>query len=250
MSASVAVSIAASVAAASVAALPKVKTEDLGKTVEYALCSLLSTPFDGKFRYAADEAARITSRFAPLADLYAGYKHTGKTSNLYDFTSADDSTHLSVKTTKEKNSWAVCPQIIGQPTKKRFCAAFGLPEGVTNDDIKVYIQANLHSLLAAYYEHTFHCPVLFYNKATDAVYVITPTGVPIDWHAQTYTYSHVRAGKAWNESTTVLLQKPDGSGTVSLGEFQIHNHRSAIKFRFNLKTVMDTFAAHFDIVQH
>jgi hypothetical protein len=218
------------------ATLKKVVTEDLGKIAEKALCDLLGTPYKMAFGYPQDRVDALRPRFESLKTELAGYTHTGATSNLNDFTSADGSNHLSVKTTKK--GYKICPQVLGQPSRTTFCPAFGLPLDATNDQIKTYIQDNVKSMLPKYLESTFHCPVLFYCEAKNLCQMITMTQKP-DWHAAPLTFS--RQGEAWNESSTLKI------GKKTIGEFQIHNHRNCIKFRWDLNGLLQTFPTSFTV---
>lgn len=265
-----------------VATVRRVITEDLGKAAEYALCLLLGTPFGGTYKYSQEEAERLKARFAGAAGILAGYRHTGKESKLYDFQGDGPEARLSVKTTKD-NSWKICPQILGQPTRKKFCEAVGLPVDSDNQAIKAYIEANLPQLLERYTEHTFHCPVLFYDKASDTcLYIRLVSGASFGWAEKILQMSHLVAGKPWGESSTVYCSDtPESKKTIGesvsqsetahtsrplratlgesaprsnlvpakqvLGEFQIHNHRSCVKFRFNLRTMLETFPDCFEV---
>lgn len=222
----------------------KLLTEDLGKTAEYALCLLLDTPFDGEFKYSVEKATKLRNRFSALQPQLAGYIHTGRSNNLYDFqcTVHETTKNLSVKTVK-KNQWKICPQRIGQTTKKKFCETFAI-ETVTSPVIKEFIQENLHTLLNEYSETTFHCPILFYNEKEDACMMIT-LKEPIPWNTLEYTFSHKEQGKQWNESTTLKIVK--GSTKTTIGEFQVHNHRDGIKFRFDLKALLNHFKDNFTV---
>ena len=223
----------------------KVLTEDLGKTAEYALCLLLETPFDGDFKYSVEKAHILRDRFALLRTKFTGYKHTGKHNNLYDFQLQKDDQieSLSVKTVKNKGQWKICPQRIGQTTKKRFCQAFTIGT-VTSPAIKEFIQENLHTLLNEYMENTFHCPILFYNEKEDVCMMIE-LKAPIQWSNMIYTFSHKEQSKEWNESTTLKIVK--NSVKITIGEFQVHNHRDGIKFRFDLKALLNIFKENFTV---
>lgn len=219
-------------------AIPKrLMTEDLGKTAEYAICLLLNTPFGGTFKYPLARAERLRDRLTPALPRLTGFKHTGRTSNEYDFQNAETGGRLSVKTTKG-SAWKVCPQNIGQTTKKRFCEAFSLALG-DSPAIKAFIRENLPTLLNTYMERTFHCPMLFYNESSDTCLFIE-IKEPISWALKPLTLSR---NADWNESTTLKI---DGR---TIGEFQIHNHRDGVKFRFDLKNLLHVFPEHFTVTR-
>lgn len=214
-----------------------VVTEDLGKIAEKALCVLAKTAFDGAFKYAAADVDTLVNRFRPLEPLVGGFVHSGRRSNLHDF-EAPDGRALSVKTVKNKGQWKVCPQILGQTTRKKFAATRGIAAEIPA--IKAHILESTPALLRVYEETTFHCPVLFYAKGENKVLWIERTA-PIPWETVALTFSHIENHKEWNESTSLKI------GGTSLGEFQIHAHRDGVKFRFNLKALLATFPASFSV---
>ena len=220
-----------------------VKTEDLGKIFEKGICMLYNTDYKGKYKYSLEEAAKYKERCKSLVDLFPSCSHTAIRGGQYDFTAvADENKHLSAKTTKGDGK--VCPQVIGQPSKKNFSKYFGIEGTPSNDEIKAYIQANLGKLLAAYNECTFDCPILYYNKASDAMLYITQTS-PIAWDDYTYDFSHKKNKKEWNESSSLYVTK-DGA-EVCIGEFQVHAHRDGIKFRWNFEKLLALFADNFRV---
>jgi hypothetical protein len=213
---------------------PKVVTEDLGKIFEMAICLLYKTPYDGKFNYSMLKAEMLKDRIANLKEVFE-YKiiHTAKNGARYDFTGADSSEiKLSAKTTKK--DYKVCPQVIGQPSKKKFCEHFGLDLLITTDQIKEYIVTNIEKLLKTYFEYTFDCPIVYYNEHTKALWFIKKH-TDIDWDNCIIEFSHIKKNKIWNESSSVTING------YSMGEVQVHNHRDNIKFRWNLSNLLYCF---------
>lgn len=205
----------------------KLQTEDLGKTLEYAVCIQAKTPFDGVYRYSVSQAEMLATRLRVHSDIFEGLVHTGKQSDLYDFQS-DDGRHLSVKSTKK--SWKICPQIIGQTTVKKFRQRFQLDETVC---LKDFICSHTESLLNSYCDTTFHSPVLFYNEHAKYMAIVRKIQ-PIVWGD--LVFSHIQREKQWNESTSLLASVKGQTKTI--GEFQLHNHRNCVKFRFDLKNLL------------
>ena len=224
-------------------AAKKTITEDLGKIAEKALCEVLGTPYNMVFKYPQERVNALRPRFASLAQEFAGYTHTGHKDDLNDFTSPDGSKHLSLKTTKKGSK--VCPQILGQPSRSTFCPTFGLPLDATNDQIKAYVETHVAEMMPKYIATTFHCPVLFYCEKTNLCQIVTMT-TPLPWAEVTLTFSHKEKAKLWNESSTVYAQRPTQT-KVSLGEFQVHNHRNCIKFRFDMKNLQLLFPSSFTV---
>jgi hypothetical protein len=195
------------------------------------------------FSYPQERVNALKPRFAALATEFPGYVHTGHKDNLNDFTSADGSKHISVKTIKE-GSWKICPQLIGQPSRSKFCPTFGLPLDISNDDNKSYIVSNVLSMMPKYTETTFHCPLLFYHEKKNICQIITLT-TQLPWTDVILTFTHLEKNKAWNESSTVHSQRLINGKQIknTVGEFQLHNDpkRPHIKFRFDLKGILATF---------
>lgn len=214
----------------------KLKTEDLGKEFEMALCLLYETPYQGNFKYSMEKAEKLKVKLENLKKVFP-YKllHTAKNGSRYDFTGEElQEIKLSAKTTKNKSSFKICPQVIGQPTKKKFCEHFGLDSLMTNQEIKLYIQTNIEKLLDEYFKYTFDCPIIFYNEANNLLWLIKKH-TNIDWDNCIIKFGHVERDKEWNESTSIIING------YSMGEFQIHNHRDNIKFRWNLYNLIYCF---------
>jgi hypothetical protein len=217
------------------AAAPRVVTEDLGKIFERAICLVYNTPFIGTYSYDLPRAETLATRLSALPTHFPACTHTAIRGSPYDFT-AIDGTHLSAKTTKRDGK--VCPQVIGQPSRARFCQHFGLPEATTDlPAIKEYITANLPSLLSRYESHTFDCPIVYYNEAKKTTLFIRQI-TPIPWSTLTVRLSHAAAGRPWNESSTVYLGP---TGRAAIGEFQVHAHRDCIKFRWCFEKLLAAF---------
>lgn len=239
---------------------PQLLTEDTGKIFERGICLLYGIPSDGKYKYSIADAEKICQRLRPLEarlkELLPAPQHSAKAGGRYDFTSpvpmggggggpndAPAPRHLSAKTTKGDGK--VCPQVIGQPTKKRFCEFFELPADSSNEDIKTYIEENITSLLSTYEEYTFDSPILYYNAKTDKLSLIEQLE-PVDWSAHELQFT--RQGADWNESSSVQMRLGEGIW-MTIGEFQVHNHRSAIKFRWAFEVFLRLFNRNFRVVE-
>ena len=219
----------------------KVLTEDLGKIFEKGVCLLYGIEYDGKYKYSVEEAQKITDRIVKLKDVFPhNLIHSAKNGSQYDFTGADDAAiRLSAKTTKKDGK--VCPQVIGQPSKKKFCDFFGLDQALTLEQIKQNIEDNLAPMLSIYFKTTFDCPIVYYNKKKDLLLFIR-TLTEIDWTQCVIEFSHIKKNKVWGESSTISINN------VTIGEFQVHNHRDCIKFRWAFENLIEMFKTHFEIV--
>ena len=221
---------------------PKVLTEDLGKIFEKGVCLLYGIEYDGKYKYSVEEAQKITARIVKLKDVFPhNLTHSAKNGSQYDFTGAEDTAiRLSAKTTKKDGK--VCPQVIGQPSKKKFCDFFGLDQALTLEQIKQYIEnGNVASMLSVYFKTTFDCPIVYYNKKKDLLLFIK-TLTEIDWTQCVIEFSHIKKNKVWGESSTISINDK------TIGEFQVHNHRDCIKFRWAFENLIEMFKTHFEIV--
>jgi hypothetical protein len=168
------------------------------------------------------------------------YTAIAKNGNKYDFVSVDDDKiKLSAKTTKKDAK--VCPQVIGQPSKKKFCEFFGIDLHYNLEQIKNYIELNVKSLLEIYALNTFDCPIVYYNKHKNMI-LFVKLKESINWTNYNISFSHIIKNKKWNESSCIIING------ITIGEFQIHNHRDCIKFRWSFEKLLNLFNDNFEIV--
>jgi hypothetical protein len=99
----------------------------------------------------------------------------------------------------------------------------------------------LAPMLAIYFKTTFDCPIVYYNKKKDLLLFIR-TLTEIDWTQCVIEFSHRKKNKVWGESSTISINN------VTIGEFQVHNHRDCIKFRWAFENLIEMFKTHFEIV--
>jgi hypothetical protein len=215
-------------------------TEDLGKIFEMAICLLYEIEYDGKYKYSLEEANIIKERTYQLTHVFPyKIKHIAKNGNKYDFVSVENEhINLSAKTTKKDGK--VCPQVIGQPSKKKFCEFFGIDLLFNLEQIKQYIEDNVKTLLNIYTLNTFDCPVVYYNKHKNLL-LFVKLKENINWTNCDITFSHIIKNKKWNESSSIIINNN------TIGEFQIHNHRDCIKFRWSFEKILNLFKDNFEI---
>ena len=96
-------------------------------------------------------------------------------------------------------------------------------------------------MLDIYFDLTFDCPVLYYNQKTDVLQLIKQTK-KIVWSDRLIEFSHNKKNKIWGESSTISVNN------VTIGEFQVHNHRNSIKFRWAFENLLKQFPESFEIV--
>jgi len=216
-------------------------TEDLGKIFEMAICLSYEIEYDGKYKYSLEEANIIKKRIYKLTHVFPyKIKHIAKNGNKYDFVSVENEhINLSAKTTKKDGK--VCPQVIGQPSKKKFCEFFGIDLQYNLEQIKEYIQHNVHALLNIYALNTFDCPVVYYNKHKNLL-LFVKLKENVNWTNCDITFSHIIKNKKWNESSSIIINNN------TIGEFQIHNHRDCIKFRWSFEKILHLFKDNFEII--
>lgn len=157
-------------------------------------------------------------------------KYIGTLNKQTDFILCNSKT-LSVKTNIK--GYKICPQNIGQCTKERFDEIFNI-KMKNNYGRKVFIINNISMLIKKYIDNTFICDFLlwFYNENGKFHYkVIRKESLHLNF-TDDNSWTFTRNQDEWNESSTVKY-----SG-ISLGEFQIHNNRNCVKFRFNMKNLI------------
>lgn len=229
----------------------KVLTEDLGKKFEMALCMLFEIQYNGKYKYSLEEAYIIKNRLYKLKEICNITKHIATNGNKYDFENdfkgfnvdiendCYNFNYINAKTSKKNGK--VCPQVIGQTTKKRFCEFIGIDSNLNLEQIKKYIEINVKSLLEIYILNTFECPIIYYNEHTDKLLFIR-LKESIHWSNYNILFSHNIKKKKWNESSSIVING------ITIGEFQIHNHRNCIKFRWSFEKLLNLFSENFVIL--
>jgi hypothetical protein len=218
----------------------KVLTEDLGKIFERAICLLYEIDFDGTYKYGLEEPTKLKDRIQKLKEVFPyQIKHIAKNGSQFDFVSIDNNLYLSAKTTKKDGK--VCPQVIGQPSKKKFCEYFHLDYSYSLEQIKMYIQENVSKLLETYSSYTFDCPIIYYNKHKNLVWYVNSIE-NINWNNQVISFSHIVKNNPWNESSSILINN------ITIGEFQLHKHRDCIKFRWSFEKLLSLFKNNFKII--
>lgn len=159
-------------------------------------------------------------------------KYIGSKQNMADFQLTNCLT-LSVKSNKSQSK--VCPARIGQLTKKRFCEEFHLPKNMDDFQMKSYILKNIFKFTFKYYQNLFVCDYILwiYKRKGELNYLLIDRKnvFPYPFNIKD-EFSLTRDPLNWKESTTIKYKK------VSIGEYQIHNKRDCIKFRFHFQNVL------------
>lgn len=219
-----------------------VKTEDTGKIFEMAICLAYGIPYDGPFKYSMQEAQHLQPRLARLTELFPLCRHSAKKGARYDFTCvADETKHLSAKTTKE-GVGKVAPQVVGQAKPAAFCETIGI-EFTTIPALKQYIQTNITSILPILTDYTFDCPNVFYNQEKDTIRFIT-FHTPIEWSHYRFSWTN-----DWTTKGSNTLHVHIGEKKISLLEWQFHNKdRTNMAIRWCYENFLSVFKDNLTIV--
>lgn len=225
----------------------KETTETFGMSAESAICEHFKLKQPDSFATRCSPA--IKQELAPVIDaafkvLPKAVKHTGSESGergeqskcSYDFLLEGNKT-LSLKTNKGK---MVCPPEVGQPGAKTCLEYFRqfFPDGtkeISNEDFKVMVYNHIADILPIYIEHLFDSDWLLWiylEKSNYAFKAISQSDIKeYKWDKKKFSFTKPSLDQ-WNESNTL---KYDG---ITIGEFQVHTHRSCFKFRFNLANLL------------
>lgn len=179
--------------------------------------------------------------------------HIAERQNPIDFLLTEGQT-LSVKTNKQSLGKAA-PQKIGQTSSSTWFNYLATPLGLTHipntyqEKSLLFKQIALNrtcQLLTLYWQNMFDCDYLIhiynvvdrndYPTFTPQYVVFTKTSSPI-WDPTKITFTK-NTVESWNESTTL---KYCG---ISIGEFQVHEHRDNFKFRFNMAGIITLLHNH------
>lgn len=159
-----------------------------------------------------------------------------------DFNGIANGIPVSISVKSNINGDKVCPQNIGQTTKQRFCQHVNLPEDSSDVDIKEWILTNPNHLLQEYATHLNHCDYLVHVQASkpknkNSIRVKSISWYKrelfqnINWQDGECTFTK-KTSDTWKESSSIRFRN------IPIGEFQVHNNRNNIKFRFNFRNLL------------
>lgn len=228
--------------------IAKDNNETFGITAEAAVCKAFNLEMPESF--AKRVSAPLLENLIPIAErafesMPKAIRHTGSEKGdrgesskcPYDFVLEGDKT-LSLKTNKKQY---VCPPEVGQPGAATCLMYFKefLPAGtteVTGDLFKHMVYAQIENLIPVYLSHLFDSDWLLWIYKTGERFrfeTIHRDEIAKDtiWDRSRFSFSKPTA-EEWNESNTV---KYDG---LTIGIFQVHNHRSSFKFRFHMPNLL------------
>ena len=214
--------------------------ETFGMSIEKSLCEIykLNNNIDEKridriiINEIKDKLKNYLDKFNIKISEYIGWN-----SNHIDFMLEDGRT-LQVKT-NFNDSNKICPPKIGQCTKRTFLNNIAKKiikntELNDNKEIKKFIIENNKKILKTYIEAYYISDLILYiKKPKNNQYFITLYDkINFDFSAiKNSEITFTKNLETWNESTTMKIKFDNIN--YSLGEYQIHNHRDSIKFRFN-----------------
>lgn len=230
--------------------------ETLGMTVEKVLCDLAGldgSELASRSLASYEERMRPTLR-AAMDELPRFVRHVGKEAGTrgghskspVDFLLEKDLT-LSSKATLKRGKAKVCPSEMGQPGMQTYALHFAhlydpeeLVDGVVPPSVfKRTAQTRIADKMSTYFEHLFDCDILLWSwlQPTPGHLIFRREDVPaMAWDPDRFGFT--KTPDVWGESCTVKYRFEDrDSGeeeTLSIGEFQVHEHRANYKFRFNL----------------
>lgn len=209
--------------------------ETPGIWLEKIFCDLSIISFNTNRKYITNDnypfklKKDIHRSIYPLINSLQIKSHVGNLNKSYDFITNKNET-VSLKS--NISGFKVCPQNIGQLSLKRFSEKCNIkPSSIL--EIKSFIFTNINYLILLYLENLFCC--------NHTIYFNFPTGKVFYFHKINDIYLdpsvNINFNKnllEWNESITLKENNCN-----SFGEFQIHNKRNCIKFRFNMNTVIN-----------
>ena len=239
--------------------------ETIGISAEVAIANSFNVKVSNEYKLRSDETV-VSLLKDDIIDIFNRenipntVKHVAEKQNPVDFILKDKTT-LSVKTNKQSLK-KVAPQIIGQPTSNTYFEYFKNILGIKyipnnyNEKVAMFKAVSIERLdevMPHYWSRLFECEhlIYFYNIIDKKgkiknnykyLYIQRPSYVPI-WDKEKFYFT--KNIKNWNESCTVKYYSSNLKKYISLGEFQVHNNRDCLKFRFNMKGVLKLIKLNF-----
>ena len=225
-----------------------INNETVGISAEVAIANEFNINVNPKYRQRADQA--IVNLIQPLVrdvfdknNIPYPIQHIAEGQNPVDFI-LDRNKTLSVKSNQGKLG-KVAPQIIGQPTANTYfsimskelnCNLLNDQDGndTSENRVKLFKKISMTrtaDVLNVYWRYMFDCDYLIHffdilNNASFPHYMVFGKAAVPNWDAKQLRFSQTL--DTWNESCTLYYKG------YSIGEFQAHNHRDCLKFRFNM----------------
>ena len=215
---------------------PMGNTETIGMTTEYMICQYAGILFVGNI-------SRVNMIFVDkfyttlkenLDNILIGIEileHIGSKNGSVDF-KLNNGTTLSVKSNYSGDK-KVCPQKIGQPTLKKFSehfSKFSQQNMITNkEQVRQIIETYYHLMLKEYFNYLFCCDKflwIYYDKTKLTSVLLSNNEMQYKYLNHENLKLHKGSNKTdWNSAQIIYDNN-------KIGEFQIHNNRDCIKFRF------------------
>ena len=222
--------------------------EAFGITCEYGMCLLYNLENNLQNRIITRNTDKLINKLTQFKkEFKEKYKQeivefNGHKNDSIDFFCKNNK-KLSLKSNFNKRG-KVCPQKIGQPTKRSFINHMksfeefkNIEIELTNESIKKFIMNNIKPLIKKYYEYMFCCDYtvwVYGEKEGDFNYkIIDDENIEFPFIEDLFTFT--RTLEEWNEGITLKYNN------ISIGEFQVHKNRDTIKFRFYINNVLGFF---------
>jgi len=213
--------------------------ETFGMSIEKLICDIFNLQNDINYKRTDKN---IINELKPKLEKYLKdnniimSEYIGSCGYQDDFL-LENGKYLQLKT-NYNNSEKICPPKIGQCTKRTFLlnVAKKINPNITlndNKDIKQFIFNNIKQIFIIYF-NAYHTSdiILYIKKPKNKDYYITI------YHKINFDlrklddceYTFTRNPENWNESSTLKIKY--NNKQYSIAEFQIHNNRNNVKFRF------------------
>lgn len=230
--------------------------ETIGISAEVAIVNAFDISVNSEYVNRSDENV-VSLLKKDICDIFekeglpAPFKHVAEKQNPIDFL-LEDGTTLSVKT-NQRGLGKVAPQTIGQPTSKTYFEYFDdyldieVPAAY-KDKIKLFKEISINEIktvMRHYLDNLFECDHLLYfydildrngrlNERYQYLY-IKKGNINLDLSKSRFKFTQTI--DSWVESCTVRYVTDDGK-LLTIGEFQAHQNRDCLKFRFNMKNLL------------
>lgn len=229
------------------AQLSEYQTEIIGISAEVAIADTYRVTISDGYRSRGNEnivraTAEIVNETFDRKKIPIPVQHVAEGQNPIDFILANGET-LSVKT-NQRELGKIAPQRVGQVSSKTYFNYFSeyykeVPASYEERCrlFKTEVFKRIDTFTGIYWENLFDCDfyIHFYDYINRSNSVVVPKCIVLtkrDTPNFDYKkFSFTRKLNDWNESNTV---KYCG---LTIGEFQVHNHRDNFKFRFNMKGI-------------
>ena len=219
-----------------------INNETFGMTVEAYICRIGNFEISESLK-ARENPNQLSLELRENIDILLSdlqiVEYVGNLNNSVDFIVKKDGQKRTMSVKTNISGYKICPQKIGQTTKQQFSKYFDIKS--TETVIKTYILKEVNNIIKHMFDNLFECDYMLYiNRKDKLVKLFSLEEILFVYDFLNELDYECTRTDDWNESTTIkTFLDLNAMKQLTIAECQIHKHRNNVKFRFNMKTLLE-----------